>query len=348
MHSLVSLLLLDSLSLGDSLSLLLAQRNKALHALVETANSSNRNDPKGKTRNIIPSPTEQAPELVTRRGRRKIVREVSDSLRRSVQLLVDTLATCRAIYSTRTEDGYIQSKIHKFLVDMQSDTTDSSLITSTALISHLPSAPILTLYLPEQIKSYTPFLDTDNISLQANVLERKLGAWFTNGLKVLDTRIADWMKGLINALEVDEVRRSVLDGSTLDVLAPKEREALRVTVESRCVKRMGEVWSSSLQRLQDGFAQGLDGALLALTKGGPRAEDGESLYIGKQALNSFQISTQAVLSCHPRSHIHLPIACSHPPLLWIPHSQGSRVVCDEGSHTGLLSWTRCYQDSTLK
>ena len=277
MHSLVSLLLLDSLSLGDSLSLLLAQRNKALHALVETANSSSRNDLKGKTRNIIPPPTEQAPELVTRRGRRKIVREVSDSLRRSVQLLVDTLATCRAIYSTNAKDEHMQSRIHKFLRDMQSDTTEGSSITSAALISHLPSAPILTLYLPEQIKSYTPYLDTDNISLPADVLERKLGAWFANGLKVLDTRISDWMDGLVNALEVDEVRRGVLDGSMLDVLAPKERDGLRVTVESRCVKRMGEVWSSSLQRLQDGLAQGLDDALLTLTKGGPQAEDGELL-----------------------------------------------------------------------
>lgn len=277
MHSLVSLLLLDSLSLGDSLTLLLVQRKKALHTLVEVADPSNRNDLKGKARNTIPSPTEQAPGLATRRGRRKIVREVSDSLRRSVQLLVDTLATCRAIYSTKAEEEHVQSRIHKFLVDMQSDTADSSLITSAALISHLPSAPILTLYLPEQIKSYTPYLDTDNISLPADVVERKLGAWFANGLKALDARIADWMEGLINALEVDEVRRGVLDGSVLDVLAPPEREALRATVESRCVRRMGEVWSFSLQRLQDGFAQGLEDALLTLTKGGARAEDGELL-----------------------------------------------------------------------
>ena len=278
MHSLVSLLLLDSLPLGDSLSLLLAQRNKALHALVETTSSSNRNDLKGKIRNTIPYPIESVPEPATRRGRRKIVREVSDSLRKSVQLLVDTLATCRAIYSTKADNGLAHSRIHKFLEDMQSDTTDPSSITSAALISHLPSAPILTLYLPAQIKSYTPYLDTDNISLPADVLERKLEVWFTNGLKVLDTRIVDWMKGLINALEVDEVRRSVLDGSMLDVLAPKEREALRVTVESRCVKRMGEVWSTSLQKLQDGFAQGLDGALLTLAKGGSQAEDGELLF----------------------------------------------------------------------
>ena len=273
MYSLVPFLLLDSLPLGDSLSLLLAQRNKALHALVETTSSS-RND---KTRNTIPYPIESAPESVPRRGRRKIVREVGDSLRRSVQLLVDTLATCRAIYSTKSGDDPTQSRIHKFLVDMQSDTADSFPITSVALISHLPSAPILTLYLPEQIKSYTPYLDTENLSLPAGMLERKLGVWFTNGLKVLDTRIADWMEGLINALEVDEVRRSVLDGSTLDVLAPKEREALRATVESRCVKRMSEVWSSSLQKLQGGFAQGLDGALLTLAKGGSQAEDGELL-----------------------------------------------------------------------
>jgi hypothetical protein len=276
-HSLVSLLLLDSLSLGDSLSLLLAQRNKAHRALVETTNSSNRNDLKGKTRNTILSPIGSTPESVPRRGRRKIVREISNSLRRSVQLLVDTLATCRAIYLTKVEGEHTRSRIHKFLVDMQSDTTDSSPITSTALISHLPSAPILTLYLPEQIKSYTPYLDTDSISLPADVLETKLAAWFTSGLKVLDTRIAEWMDGLINALEVDEVRRSVLDGSTLDVLAPEEREALRVTVESRCVKRMGEVWSFTLQKLQDGLAQGLDTALLALSKGGPQAEDGELL-----------------------------------------------------------------------
>lgn len=275
MYSLVPFLLLDSLPLADSLSLLLTQRNKALLALVETTTSSSRSDPKGKTRSIIPYPIDSAPSPVTRIGRRKIVREVGDSLRKSVQLLVDTLATCRAIYSTKTGDGHTQSRIHKFLVDMQSDTTDSFPITSAALISHLPSAPILTLYLPEQIKSYTPYLDTDNLSLPVDVLERKLGVWFTSGLKVLDARIADWMKGLISALEVDEVRRSVLDGSTLDVLAPKEREALRVTVESRCVKRMSEVWSSSLQKLQDGFAQGLDGALLTLAKGGPQAEDGE-------------------------------------------------------------------------
>jgi hypothetical protein len=338
MHSLVSLLLLDSLSLGDSLSLLLAQRKKALHALVETTHSSNRNDLKGKTRNTILRPIEPAPESVSRRGRRRIVREVSDSLRRSVQLLVDTLATCRAIYSTKAEDGHTQSRIYKFLVDMQSDATDSSPITSTALISHLPSAPILTLYLPEQIKSYTPYLDTNDISLPADVLETKLGAWFTSGLKALDTRIANWMKGLISALEVDEVRRSALDGSTLDVLAPEEREALRATVESRCVKRMGEVWSFSLQKLQDGFAHGLNAALLALAKGGPQAEDGKlPFWIGKQPLNSSQMLIQAVLSCHQPSHIHLLIACSRLPLLWMPHSQGSRVICAAGSPTELLS-----------
>jgi len=43
------------------------------------------------------------------------------------------------------------------------------------------------------------------------------------------------------------------------------------------VKRMSEVWSSSLQKLQDGFARGLEGALLTLAKGGPQAEDGEWL-----------------------------------------------------------------------
>lgn len=274
MHSLISLLLLDSLSLGDTLSLLLAQRSKALLALVET---TSRDDLKSKTRNTAPYSIESAPESVTRRGRRKVVREVSGSLRKSVQLLVDTLATCRDIYSTKAEDEQMQSRIHRFLVDMQLDATDSSTITSTALISHLPSAPILTLYLPEQIKSYTPYLDTDNISLPANMLETKLGVWFTSGLKVLDTRIADWVQGLISALEVDEVRRSVLDGSTLDVLAPKERGALKATVESRCVKRMGELWNLSLQKLRDVFAQGLDAALLALAKGGSQAEDGELL-----------------------------------------------------------------------
>lgn len=268
MHAAISLFLLDSMSLSDTLGVLLSQRTKSVQAFFSSGKQSG-NSAKGQNQTVLPEEN----GLDSKRGRRKVLREVKRALCEAIDLLVGTMHTIRLIYSP---EGSKPSSIESLLIEIQTDG-QNSIVSTSKVLGKLPSASLLDLYLPPSIKSYAPYIDTTGTStrLTGVTVSLKLEKWFESNLNTLSSKLAHWVDRISNARDVEDVRSAALAVPSLQQLSTNERTMMTTCVESACSGRIVEIWRLAFQSLREEFATSLSKSLELIKTSDPVSKAGE-------------------------------------------------------------------------
>ncbi|KAG8832471.1 hypothetical protein FRC17_001292 [Serendipita sp. 399] len=258
MNAIISLVLLESRSLHDTLGELLAQRTKSIQAFFSTSSKSDSHD----------DGNNEEEKKIPRSQR---VRDAKRMFRQAIDLLAETVHTVRSIYTSKSPE--IQSNIQSLLIELQSDTGETFISTSKVL-SALPSASLLDLYLPPSIKSYTHFIDTAGPAFQISsaFVSSRLESWYKKGLDALVIRSKDWVSTLNFAADVEKVRTSVLTSPSLHHLSMEEKEGVIRCVGETCNNRVGVIWKSGFTTLHTRFEEALMKALGTIAQSGPEAQ----------------------------------------------------------------------------
>lgn len=251
-YAAISLFLLDSMSLVDTLGVFLSQRTKAVQAFLSASKTSSTNV---KGRVVISEPN----GVTSKPGRKKTLRETKKILCEAISVLVGTVHAARSIYSAEAAKP---SPIESILTKIQTDT-QNSVISTAKILGKLPSASLLDLYLPPSIKSYAPYIDTTGTSarLTGATVSSKLEKWFASNLANLSVQLDNWVGVLNNARDVDDIRSTALATGSLRHLSNEEQAMMTACVEEACSKRIVQLWGLAFQALHEEFAASLSKSL---------------------------------------------------------------------------------------
>ncbi|KZP01211.1 hypothetical protein CALVIDRAFT_559844 [Calocera viscosa TUFC12733] len=283
-ETLITVLLLDTLPLSDTLSLFLSQRSRALavqltndEPVLETSPDA---EPSTPALGMPPRP------VVFRRA--EIVQQVKDAASAALTLISGTLGMVRDVFGT--EDGQSMSLIEEMMEEIQSadegnqaavspispglilGSTSMSILsplprheslklmgsrtqlTTPLMLRSFPSAQLLLRFLPSTIQSFKPYIDTSSPlnHVQANVLRQKTREWFNACINTLEEHSTRWMEVLDSIKEIWDVRRFVMERIAKDEqFREEDRRGLRAWMERSSRARATEVWKARLESLEE-------------------------------------------------------------------------------------------------
>ncbi|KAG8864943.1 hypothetical protein FRB96_003531 [Tulasnella sp. 330] len=254
-ETLLSILLLDSLPISETLSLFLSQRTKTLQAVYTGIENAPQTPAISKSRrknqelaaSLLRSPylpstpimgdsvneisfrfppdafgAANGEHFISRR-KDKVVKRVRQSLKRVVNLLGTTVAAVREIFAGSKGPPLIAELLNSITTGSTSRTSGkqephSNILDTPFLLSTLPSSTLLVRYLPASIQSYAPYIDTDSPSSQlppASVTSAT-SSWFTASLQSLEGRLSTWLQDLDDLRHVWSVWTSLQFGHLPD------------------------------------------------------------------------------------------------------------------------------------
>ena len=258
--TLLTLHVLESRPLAETLSIFLTQRSRTLAtALARPKESVNghANAPAGDF------------GKATARARKLILREVKRNLQSALEAISRTLHCARDIFSDTQsgEPGMMQQALQYIKDEKAADSFPSDLQISTqTLLGSLPSSAHLSL-LPSTIRSYKPYIGATSSlpSVTQTLLQQKLGEWFSHSLEAVQAAATQWLASLENVKEVWDIRTSSLTViAELRGLDTNEKARVRATLDSLCQKQTISVWRTALNNAETSFQERLTSALQSL------------------------------------------------------------------------------------
>ena len=159
------------------------------------------------------------------------------------------------------------SLVERTLADIHSDTPSETVLTTSAIMSTLPSSTHL-LTLPSSILSYKPYIDLTSPSahVEPNVLDSKLFSWFDKAMQGLEGRIQVWLTGLSSIRELWTLRRNLLDRlQDSQGLELPEKTRVQNVLNAGVRDRAVQVAGASLQELEKHLERHLDKAIQELS-----------------------------------------------------------------------------------
>ncbi|KAI0778364.1 hypothetical protein BD413DRAFT_465008 [Trametes elegans] len=260
--TLLTLHLLESRPLAETLSIYLAQRTKTLsNVLVRNASSS----ANGQT--AEPKANGKAPH----RPRKVVVRETKQKAEAALNVVAHTLGAARQIFadSPSGELSTMKQALHFFQTpsDDPAHLPSELQLSTHLLLSSLPSSSHL-LLLPQPIRTYKPYVDSASLSAPnlQHYLQTKLRSWFEKAIADLNEALADWFTPLDSVRDVWDVRSALLlwlkDAEGLDRL---ERQELESAIDTASLKQATAVWKSALDHLESSFRESVTTAANELT-----------------------------------------------------------------------------------
>ncbi|KAI0639590.1 hypothetical protein C8Q77DRAFT_1224547 [Trametes polyzona] len=261
--TLLTLHLLESRPIPETLSIYLAQRTKTLSSLLTRNASTSVNGNAADSK-----PNGKSPH----RPRKVVVREVKRSTEIVLEVVSRTLGTARLMFADAAPGG--SSMMKEALRFFQAPTeTPTELppelqLSTQILLSSLPSSSHL-LLLPQNIKAYKPYVD--NASLAApnlqTQLREKLQTWFKKALQDLRDALIDWFAPLTSVREIWDVRSTLLQWLlSAEDLEPSERQELQSVIDAASLSQATSVWKAALGRLESSFREAISAATTALTE----------------------------------------------------------------------------------
>lgn len=258
--TILTLHLLDSLPLTETLSILLSQRSRTLNTLIsrnlEFRTPSRPGSPIFKSRRRIredagmllnpPSPTPRQA-----RNRKEVVRDVRNAVLELLEVIWGTIGIARDIFR-KSDEGLRKSLVERSLEDIQGDSPSDVALTTSTLLSTLPSSTHL-LTLPPSILSYRPYMDLTSPSahVDPSVLDTKLSMWFSNAMEGFQGRLQVWFAGLQSIRELWGMRRKMLESlHTVQGLNDAEKRTVQSVLDNGVQERVGEVASAALEDLE--------------------------------------------------------------------------------------------------
>ncbi|KAH9858012.1 hypothetical protein C2E23DRAFT_864999 [Lenzites betulinus] len=262
--TLLTLHLLESRPIPETLSIYLAQRTRTLSSLLNRNASASSNGTATDSRVNGKSP---------HRPRKVVVREAKHNAEHVLEAISRTVCTARLMFAEVPSGGLpMMKEALRFLqtpTDIAEELPPELQLSTQILLSSLPSSSHL-LLLPQNIRSYKPYVDNTSLadpSLQTQLRE-KLRTWFRKALQELRDALADWFAPLDSVREVWDVRAELLQWlKGADGLDTSERQELETAIDAASLTQATSVWKAALSRLESSFCNAIATATTALTEG---------------------------------------------------------------------------------
>ncbi|KAI0095095.1 hypothetical protein BDY19DRAFT_988865 [Irpex rosettiformis] len=256
---LLTLHLLESRPLPETLATFLAQRTRSLNASLnrtkERASSSSAAD------------ASSAQDSITK-SRKVLIREIRQRLKVVLDIVVRTVGTSRRIFVQQPESN--SALMHEVLRHVQGEDDPSAkslssevALTSQTLLTSLPSSNHFIL-LPASIRLYKPYIDASPLlaSEQSGQIKQKLGDWFQKAVQTIKFAMESWFAELGNMHDLWELRRwckkwlrsaTGLDGREIDQFS--------ATLDLVCRQLAVKIWKFALASTEVAFRKRLVSAV---------------------------------------------------------------------------------------
>ncbi|KAJ7225342.1 Vps51/Vps67 domain-containing protein [Mycena pura] len=255
--ALLTLHLLDSRPLPETLFVFLSQRTKTFLAVLSRAAEISPISPLSPPflRRTNGHVHEMSPAPLT--SRKASVREVKEALQSALDAIIKTLATSRDIFE---EVDSKHSMIRTVLEYIQSDSSSPSSLpselqlTTQSLLATLPSSTQF-LILPPSLRSYKPYVDLSSSSslVEQAFFGRILDDWFQTSNQSLQVAVSKWFLDLHTVTEVWTLRSSIRQWIDFSVLKREEVVVLKTIFDDAARQRVLGIWKLALSDAEDAF-----------------------------------------------------------------------------------------------
>lgn len=235
--TLLSLHLLNSQPLTETLSTLLSQRSRVLDSSLNNQLHAS------------PVTSEEKPKAPSKR--KVFVNNLQKTLLDVVEVICGTMCIARDVF--QMDEDLSHSMIEQYLEDFQSSDPSKPLVTTSSLISTLPSSAHL-LVLPRTILTYKPYINSTSPSTRVDplVLDSKLSSWFEIALESFGGKILVWLRELVNINEVWSTRTKILDRlKTARRLKESEKISLQDVINNGVRVRIIQLLNLGLENLEN-------------------------------------------------------------------------------------------------
>ncbi|CAL1695010.1 unnamed protein product [Somion occarium] len=253
--SLLSLHLIESRPLPETLTILLMQRTRALTPLLTRPRDNVPNGTAGPSR--------------TPRVRKAIVRNTRSKAEAALDVVAHTLGAARQLFiGTSERPPLLMEALDYIQTDPAPPTSELPMelkLTTQLLLTSLPSSSHFML-LPPNIKSYRPYIDSNVASsLSKEPLNDKLQEWFIKATEDIKLSMGKWLSELHSVTEVWKLRTGLFRWmSTADGLETGETAVLMNLSDEACLHQAATIWRDVLESANTEFRAHLSSALTAL------------------------------------------------------------------------------------
>ena len=271
--SLLSLHLIESRPLPETLSILLTQRTRTLNTMLTKPHETVPNGDAG------PSDTTQRKRPA--RLRKAVVRNVQSKLEAVLEVISSTIGVARHLFLGLSDREPLLADVLNFIQADSVPTTNelpSELkLTTPTLLSTLPSSGHFT-QLPPNIKAYRPYIDNGvTSSLSGETLRSKLQGWFTKAIEDVKAALGKWLSDLHTVTEIWTFRTAILQWlDSSDGLVMNEKTSLVAILDAACLQQASTVWKVTLDSATKEFRDLLTRALSDLKNWTPDSTLGNS------------------------------------------------------------------------
>ncbi|KAG6814110.1 hypothetical protein H0H92_002105 [Tricholoma furcatifolium] len=281
--TLLTLHLLDSRPLMETLSVFLTQRSKTLQTLLLWKYDSDSAGSQTKKQNGHAAGSGQPASATSSDFRRRPVKEIKEATHAVLDAISETIKTAQRVFQEDAAESR-PSLIRRVLEYIQSDSPNSSetqsipaelCLTTQTLLTTLPSSTHF-LILPPDLRSYKPYVDlnSSSSSVQASQFTQKLNDWFQKSTTHLQKAVGGWLAALHNVKELWSVRASTQRWFATSGLQENEAAQIRKLLDELYQRRVVEIWKLRLAESLGSFGERLDSTLLSLTQGGKAKHKG--------------------------------------------------------------------------
>ncbi|KAF8560033.1 hypothetical protein OG21DRAFT_1401009 [Imleria badia] len=261
--TLLTLHILDSRPLTETLTIFLSQRTRTLNTLLakgfDTPELSD-----GSLVNGTPPGSRKFSDRETKLSAKTAAIAVKNSTRVALEAISRTLYTARAVFGNSSSARSLATGV---LDSIQSEPSSPPppnlpaelLLSTQAVLNSLPSSTYVSL-LPANIRAYRPFVDLSSVSssLPQEVLRDKLGSWFGQSTTNLRGAFDKWVASLDVVSAVWQVRSSLRKWVAHSGLEAPEMVNLTEFLDEVFSTRITGIWKAVLVRAEKEFLQALN------------------------------------------------------------------------------------------
>lgn len=259
----MTLHLLDSRPLTETLSTLLSQRTKTLQSILSWTSGE------------VPNKKPHSTNWPSGPGTGSLpVREVTQTIKKAFTAISQTVVNARIIFQGEASKPLI-SKVLRTMQEDKSDTQstlcqlpDGLRVTTQSLLTQLTSSANFQL-LPANLRSYKPYVDLDSSSTQLPPAEisRQLQEWFFTSCDCWKDSSVHWLRRLQTLKEVWTLRNSVRRCIASSGLDTGEIHSLSSQMDALYRERIVEIWQNVLSEAETKFTQSLSDILSSSKQG---------------------------------------------------------------------------------
>ncbi|KAG5650993.1 hypothetical protein H0H81_010293 [Sphagnurus paluster] len=292
--ALLTLHLLDSRPLTETLSVFLAQRSKTLHDLLSWEYPGESPRPQEIQMNGGPLGSLQANTTSTSDFRRRPVNEIKEATQTALDAISRAMKTAQSIFDEESESQ--RSLVRRVLECIQSDSPNPTnktqslpavlSLTTQTLLTTLPSSSHF-LLLPANLRSYKPYIDLTSSSstIRHSYFTQKMREWFEKSCSHLQKAVARWFSTLLSVKEVWNVRAATKRWLLASCLGENEVFEVTSILDKLCQHRMIEIWKLKLAGSLESFSSRLESTVSSLSKGSKSTRKGITLVFRRRSFS---------------------------------------------------------------